>query len=113
MDCRQEQQSLQVPLHPLADGLRVAPELGVHPLQATPLQVAIESLEALEGRHRHQEVSPGVSHQSLYFSLVIALAGTPETVVEQVVGLDLGEGPGALASAVAQYLGHRQLGIVV
>ena len=29
---RQGQQGLQVPLHPLADGLRVAPEPGVHPL---------------------------------------------------------------------------------
>ena len=44
---------------------------------------------------------------------VVALAGTPEKVVEQVVGLELGEGAGALAAAIAQYLGHRQLGIVV
>jgi len=29
------------------------------------------------------------------------------------VGLELGEGPGALAFTVAQYLGHRQPGIVV
>ncbi len=32
--------------------------------------------------------------------------------VEQVVGLEFGEGTGALAPAVAQYLRHRQLGIV-
>ena len=45
-------------------------------------------------------------------SLVIALAGTPEPVLEQVVGLQLGEGPGALTPAVPQYLRHRQPGIV-
>ena len=45
-------------------------------------------------------------------SLVIALAGTPEPVLEQVVGLQLREGPGALTPAVPQYLRHRQPGIV-
>ena len=52
-------------------------------------------------------------HQALNLAFVIALAGTAEAVIEQVVGLHLGEGAGALAPAVAQYLRHGQLGIVV
>ena len=61
----------------------------------------------------HQEIAPRVAHQALRLAFVIALAGTPEPVVEQVVGLELGEGTGALAPAVAQYLRHRQPGNVV
>ena len=110
---RQVQQSLQVPLHPLPNGLGMAPELGVHPLQAAPLQVGIQRVKALEGGDGHQEIAPRVAHQALHLSFVVALAGTPKTVVEQVVGLELGGGTGALSPAVAQYLGHRQLGIVV
>ena len=73
----------------------------------------IQALKALEGRSGHQEIAPSVAHQARHHSLVITLAGTPEPVVEQVVGLDLDEGAGALAPAVPQYLRHRQLGIVV
>ena len=55
-------QGAQVPLHPMADGLHVAPELSIHPFQATSLQVRIERIKALEGRHRLQEVSAHVPH---------------------------------------------------
>ena len=41
------------------------------------------------------------------------LAGAAEPVIKQIVGLELGEGPGALATAVSQYLRHGQPGIVV
>ena len=61
----------------------------------------------------HQEVSPRITHQALDLAFVITLAGTPEPVIEQVVGLEPGEGTDALTAAVPQYLGHRQLGIVV
>ena len=76
-------------------------------------QVGIECIEALEGRHRHQEVAPHVPHQALYLAFVIALAGAAEPVLEQVVRLQLGEGAGALASAVSQDPGNSQPGIVV
>ena len=109
----QRQQRVQVPLHPLADGLGVSPQHGVHPLQAPPLQVGIQRLKTLHRRYRRQEVAPRVAHHPLDIPLVIALAGTTEPVLEQVVGLQLGEGPGALPASVAQYLRHRQLGIVV
>ena len=55
-------QGAQVPLHPMADGLHVAPELSIHPFQATSLQVRIERIKALEGRHPHQEVWALVPH---------------------------------------------------
>ena len=45
--------------------------------------------------------------------LSLPLPGTPEPVLEQVVGLQLGEGAGALATAVPQYLRYGQPGIVV
>ena len=49
----------------------------------------------------------------LALAFVIALTGAAEPVLEQVVGLEPGEGAGALTPAVAQYLRHRQPGIVV
>ena len=76
-------------------------------------QVGIECIKALKGRDGHQEITPRVPHQALYLAFVIALAGAAEPVLEQVVGLQLDEGPGALAPAVAQDTGHRQPGIVV
>ena len=72
-------------------------------------QAGIECIEAFEGRRRHQEVSPHVPNQALY----LAFAGAAEPVLEQVVRLQLGEGAGTLASAVAQDPGHSQPGIVV
>ena len=91
----------------------MSPELGVHSFQATPLQVGIERIEALEGRHRNQEVSAHIPHQALHLAFVIALAWPTEPVLEQVAGLELGEGAGALSPAVPQDLRHGQLGIVV
>ena len=91
----------------------MAQEPGVHALQAAPLQVGIESLEALEGWDGHQEIAARVSYQAFHLALVVVLAGAPGTVVEPVVGLDLRERSGALAAAVGEYLGHRQPGIVV
>ena len=70
-------------------------------------------IKALEGRDGHEEVAPHISHQAFDLSFVVALAGTPEPVLEEVVGLKLGKGTGALTSAVTQYPGHGQPGIVV
>ena len=89
------------------------PQPGIHPLQATLLQVGVQRLEALEGWHRHQEVAPHIADQALHLPLVVALAGAPEPVLEQVVGLELGEGACALATAVSQDPGHGQLRVVV
>ena len=65
------------------------PELGLHSFQASLFQVGIERIEAFEGRHRHQEVAAHVPHQTLHLAFAIALAGTPEPVLEQVVRLEI------------------------
>ena len=46
-------------------------------------------------------------------AFVVALAGAAEPVLEQVVGLELGEGPGALTPTIPQDLRNGQPGIVV
>ena len=51
--------------------------------------------------------------RALCAGLTAPPAGAAEPVVEQVVGLQLGEGTGALATAVPQNPGHGQLGVVV
>ena len=91
----------------------MSPEPGIHPLQAPVFQVGVQRIEALEGRDGRQEVATYVPHHPFDLSLVVALAGTPEPVLEQVVGLEFSEGPGALPPAVPQDLRHRQPGIVV
>ena len=83
----QGQQGFQVPLHALADGLIVSSQHGVHPCQAALLQVGIQGVKALEGRHGYQEVAAHVAHHPFHLPLVIALAMTAEPVLEQVVGL--------------------------
>ena len=50
----------------------------------------------------HQKVPTHVAHYALDLAFVIAPAGTAEPVIEQVVGLELGEGAGPLAAAIAQ-----------
>ena len=54
----------------------MAPELGVHPLQTAPLQVGTRRLIAPEGRPRHHQIAPCVSHQTFDLSIIVALAGT-------------------------------------
>ena len=75
--------------------------------------MSVQRIEALEVRDGNQEVAADIAHHPLHLTLVVALAGTAEPVLEQVVGLELGEGSGALAPAVPQYPGHRQLRVVV
>ena len=75
--------------------------------------MGVQSIEALEGRRRHQKVAPHVADHAFDLPLVVALAGTPKPVIEEVVGLEFGEGPGAFTASITQYLRHRQLGVVV
>ncbi len=75
--------------------------------------MGIERLETLRHGYRHQEVAPHVPHHAFDLALVIPLAGTTEPILEQVVGLELAESPGAFATTVSQYLRHREFRIVV
>ena len=85
----------------------------VHTVQAACFQVRIQRRETLRHGYRHQEVAPHIAHHAFNLALVIPLAGTPEPILEQVVGLELAESPRAFATTVSQYLRHREFRIVV
>jgi hypothetical protein len=89
----------------------VAAQPGALALAAARLEVGIERGQALDPRQRHQEVAPGVADQPLHLAFVVALARAAEAVGEEVVRLQLGEGAGALARAVAEDARHRQGGV--
>ena len=97
----------------LADGLGMAADPVIEPLEAALLEMGIELGETGEGRDRHQKVAPRVADQALDLALVVALARPAEPVEEQVVRLQLGEGARPLALAITKDAAHRQLGVVV
>jgi len=88
-------------------------QTGIEPLAALHLQVGVQALEVLERGDGHQEVPASIPHQTFHLPLIISLARTAKPVIEQVVGLQLGEHPGPLTAAISQYPGHRQGGVVV
>ena len=96
-----------VPLHPVASADSCLPRL------KTAADNADREMLSGQPWQLRQGVPPDVAHHALDFSLVIALGKASEPVVEQVVRLQLGERPGAFASAVSEYPGHGQLGIVI
>src|SRR3546814_3906841 len=53
--------------------------------------MGIQRREALEAGDRHQEVPAAIADQALDLTLVVALAGPPEAIGEEVVGLQLAE----------------------
>ncbi len=92
-----------------------------HPPAAELFEVGVQHLLTRIARHRHEEVAPHVPDQVLdpaassgqRLALVVTLAGSPEPVGEQVVGLELGEDAGALARTTAQDAGDGELRVVV
>ncbi len=93
-------------------------------------EIVVQDFQAVDARNRHQVVASNETDQVLDLALVVALAGTTEAVLGQVVGLvDEGssqkaralcerassttEDPGALSCAVAQDPRHRQRGVVI
>ena len=62
---------------------------------------------------RHQVVPSDKPDQTFYFAFVVALAGPPKPIGEQVVRLQLAEHARPLPGAVAQDARHRQLGVVI
>src|SRR3546814_11351992 len=65
----------------------MAAQFGRLALAAAPLQMGIQRREALEAGDRHQEVPAAIADQALDLTLVVALAGPPEAIGEEVVGL--------------------------
>ena len=110
---RQRQQRGAVALEAFADGLLVAAQ----PLRAARHGVAnellVERLPACRTRNRHHEVAPRVADQVLHLPLVVALGRSAELLGEQVVALQLGEGPRLLPLPIAKDPGHGQRGVVV
>ena len=107
---RQSAQSLEIGqqgYRPLALTQRV------ETLQATCLQPLVQNVQIEHLRDRHQELATGRLHQGFHLALVVALAGTPEAVTEQVVRLKMAERLGALAFPVAQDPRHRERRVVV
>ena len=74
----------------------------VEPLQAARQQPLVQGIQIGHLRDRHQELAPGRLHQGLDFALVVALAGPPEAVAEQVMRLQMRERPRALTGAVSR-----------
>ena len=110
---RQRQQLLQVPLQPFSYRLVVAAESIFEPSEAVLLQMSIEGIEALERWNGHQEVPADIADQTFYFALIVPFAWTAKPVLEQVVGLKLGEHPGPLPATISQDSGYRERGVVV
>jgi len=98
---------------PLINGLAVAAQNLAVALQTLGGQTAAQILIAGNLGHRHHQVAPGVADQPLELALVVARARAAEPVLKQVVRLQLGEGFGPPASAIAQDRGHRQPRVVV
>ena len=106
---RQRQQGVAIPLEALADRLLVAPQPRALAPPALRHETIVQGIDALDPRHRHQEVAPDEAYQPLD----LALAGPAEPVLEQVVRLELREDTRSLPRAVAQDPCNRQLRVVV
>ena len=110
---RQRHQRRVVTDKPLADALAVAAQDIALPVAALFLQVAIEGVPAREPGTRRHEVPPGKANHPLHITLVVALAGTPISVFEQVMRLQTAEGPRSLPRAIRQNARYQTLVIVV
>ena len=110
---RSHLQGGEVAHQPLADGLGMTADPVIEPLEAALLETRIELGEAGKGWDRHQKVTARIADQALDLAFVVALAGPAEAVEEQIVRLQLGEGPRPLALAITKDAAHRQLGVVI
>jgi len=58
-------------------------------------------------------VTATITDHALNIPFVVAFGWSPKLVFKQIVALQFAECLGTLAFAIAQYLGHRNLGVVV
>ena len=61
----------------------------------------------------HAEVPAPVPNATFDVPFIVALGGTAKLVVEQIMGLQLGEGPRPLAGSIATNLGNSDLCVVI
>lgn len=108
-DRRPRHQSSQVARQSLSDRCAMASHNIVLTRQTLILQPRVQGVETLKARRGHHEVPPPVSiatearfqhNTALNMTLVIALDRAAKLVVEQVVGLKLGKGPGAFTRTI-------------
>ena len=78
-------QGSEIAFQSLADRLGMPTQPLGEPLAAALCQISVERLEAVERRYRHHEVPTRKADEPLDLPLVVALARTPELILEQVV----------------------------
>ena len=78
-------QRFAVPHKPFADALAVAAHDVALPFAALLLHVSVEGVPARKPGTRRHEVPPGKANHPLHITLVVALAGTAITILEQVM----------------------------
>jgi hypothetical protein len=76
-------------------------------------EVGIEVIEAVEGGNGHEEVAPSVAYKPFDLPLVVPFGRATETVLEQIVGLQLAKGPSALSTTVTEDTGYDDRSVVV
>ena len=82
---RQRGHRLEVAFEALADALAMPAKYVALALAAALLQILVECFEARKAWKRHHEVAPRPAHQTFDRSLVVALAGAPVPVPDEVV----------------------------
>ena len=82
---RQRGHRLEVAFEALADALAVSAKNVALALAAALFQVLVERFEACKARQRNHEVAPRPTHQTLHRPLVVAFAGAPVPVPDEVV----------------------------
>jgi hypothetical protein len=100
-------------LEAFPDGLAVPTQPPLPPLPALLFQVRVQRCPTRHARNRDHEVPSRIADQTLDLALIVALGRSPELIGEQVVTLQLGEGPRPLPLFAAQYPCHGDLRVVV
>src|ERR1019366_10102494 len=90
---RQRQQRCTIALEALADGLGVSAQPPLTPPAALLFQVRVQLFPTRHAWNRDHEVPPCVTDQAFDLALVVAPGRAAELIGEQVVTLQLGEGP--------------------
>ena len=99
--------------HALSNGFGLAAQCGALALDTTVQQFGIQGVEGIGNRQRHHAMATAVADYTLDTAFVVALGGPSEFILKQVVALPLCKFLGPHPFAIAPYLGHGKLGVVV
>ena len=111
--CGQRQHRRAVAFEAFANRLRVAAQPPLASLAALHFEVCVELLPTVEVRNRNHEVASHIADQALDLALIVALGRASELIREEIITLQLGEGPRTLPLFAAQNLRYRDLRVVV